>query len=96
MEFKDKTFNCLDCGRDFIFSAGEQEFYSKKGFQNEPKRCPDCRANKKQEKKTTRSDRQFYSVVCAECGQETKVPFEPRQGKPVFCRDCYDSRTISA
>jgi CxxC-x17-CxxC domain-containing protein len=93
MEFKDKLFNCLDCGVEFAFTAGEQEFYYNKGFQNEPKRCPDCRANKKRESKAPRSgSRQLYSVVCAECHQETKVPFEPRQGKPVLCRDCYDAK----
>jgi CxxC-x17-CxxC domain-containing protein len=95
MEFTDKTFHCLDCGVEFIFTAGEQEFYAKKGFQNEPKRCPDCRANKKREKKAPRAgNKQLYSVTCAECGVETKVPFEPRQGKPVFCRDCYDSKRV--
>jgi CxxC-x17-CxxC domain-containing protein len=95
MEFTDKTLACLDCGVEFTFTAGEQEFYYNKGFQNEPKRCPDCRANKKREKKSTRTDRQFYTVTCADCGQETKVPFEPRQGKPVYCRDCYDSKKVS-
>ena len=37
--FEDKTLKCEDCGQDFIFTAGEQEFYAEKGFQNEPKRC---------------------------------------------------------
>ena len=43
----DKTLICVDCGNEFIFTEGEQEFYKEKGFENEPKRCPDCRRAKK-------------------------------------------------
>lgn len=45
---EDKTMKCKDCGADFIFTAGEQEFYKEKGFENEPQRCPSCRKAKKQ------------------------------------------------
>jgi CxxC-x17-CxxC domain-containing protein len=31
----------------------------------------------------------MYTVTCADCGAETTVPFEPREGRPVYCRDCY-------
>ena len=49
MAFEDKTIKCSDCGANFTFSAGEQEFFQSKGFTNEPKRCPTCRrANKAQ------------------------------------------------
>ena len=41
--YEDKTLICKDCGKEFIFTAGEQEFYAEKGFQNEPQRCKDCR-----------------------------------------------------
>ena len=41
--FEDKTLICKDCGKEFVFTAGEQEFYAEKGFQNEPLRCKDCR-----------------------------------------------------
>ena len=33
-----------------------------------------------------------FPAVCAQCGKETFVPFEPRSGRPVYCRDCYTSR----
>jgi len=42
-ERQDKTIKCKDCGEDFVFTVGEQEFYAEKGFQNEPVRCLDCR-----------------------------------------------------
>lgn len=49
-EFKDKTIKCIDCGEEFTFTAGEQQFYQEKGFTNEPKRCKACRDKKKQSK----------------------------------------------
>ena len=47
---EDKTLICQDCGAEFIFTAGEQEFYAEKQFTNEPKRCPDCRRANKQKR----------------------------------------------
>ncbi len=49
-EYKDKTIKCLDCGKEFIFTARDQEFYAEKGFNNEPKRCKDCREKRKAER----------------------------------------------
>lgn len=46
-EFKDKTLTCIDCGKDFIFTAGEQAFYKEKKLTNDPKRCKECREKKK-------------------------------------------------
>ena len=47
MSYADKTITCRDCGMDFIFTSGEQEFYAQKGFTNEPTRCPSCRQQRK-------------------------------------------------
>jgi Probable zinc-ribbon domain len=44
----DKTLHCKDCGKEFIFTSGEQEFFKEKGFTNDPVRCLDCRRAKKQ------------------------------------------------
>ena len=44
----DKTLICKDCGTEFTFTVGEQEFYKEKGFENEPQRCPECRKSRKQ------------------------------------------------
>ena len=51
----DKTIVCKDCGKDFIFTEGEQAFYKEKGFENEPQRCPECRQKRKQ-----RNDRKGF------------------------------------
>jgi CxxC-x17-CxxC domain-containing protein len=48
MSFADKTLTCRDCGSQFTFTAGEQEFYAQKGFDNEPTRCQNCRQSRKQ------------------------------------------------
>ncbi|MHB8125479.1 MAG: zinc-ribbon domain containing protein [Desulfitobacteriaceae bacterium] len=95
---QDKTLTCRDCGQEFIFSASEQEFYAEKGFQNEPGRCPACRQARKQANggRNTgggyaRQPRQMYPAVCASCGTQTEVPFQPSGDKPVYCRDCYQS-----
>ena len=50
MEFVDKELQCADCGSTFTFEAGEQEFFASKGYTNEPKRCPDCRRARRQER----------------------------------------------
>ena len=46
----DKTLVCSDCGNEFEFTEGEQAFYAEKGFTNEPKRCPECRKARKQQR----------------------------------------------
>jgi len=96
MEYTDKTLTCLDCGVNFTFSASEQEFFASKGFENEPGRCPECRAARKQQRSGGGygggggyRQKQMYPAVCATCGKDCQVPFEPRNGRPVYCSDCY-------
>ncbi len=83
--YEDKTLVCKDCGAEFVFTAGEQEFYAEKGFQNEPTRCKACR----QARKANRAPREMHEVVCAACGKVTQVPFEPRGDRPVYCSECF-------
>ena len=45
--YEDKTLVCKECGKEFVFTAGEQEFYAERGFQNEPQRCKSCRDARK-------------------------------------------------
>ena len=87
MAFVDKTLQCVQCGASFTFSASE------------PKRCPACREARRSQRQTsgpTGSRRQMFPAVCAQCGVETQVPFEPRQDRPVYCSDCYSKLRLSS
>ena len=84
--YEDKTLVCKDCGAEFVFTAGEQEFYAEKGLANEPTRCKDCRTARKN---SMRQSREKFEIVWADCGKVDTVPFEPRHDKPVYCSECY-------
>jgi CxxC-x17-CxxC domain-containing protein len=93
MAISDKTLNCTECGSDFTFTVGEQEFFASRGFSNEPRRCPQCREARKSQRRdygdSYGAPREMHPAVCAQCGVETTVPFRPRGDKPVYCSDCF-------
>lgn len=94
MEYRDKVLKCAECGGEFIFTAGEQMFFSDKGFKNEPKRCKSCKGIRTQgnEMGSAGPQRVETKTVCSQCGKETTVPFKPTQGRPVYCRECFQQR----
>jgi CxxC-x17-CxxC domain-containing protein len=107
MEFQDKTLKCIDCGADFVFTAGEQLFFHDKQFKNEPKRCKSCKSkraatlgNGAVSAAGNGAPSNFSKVetrtTCSQCGKETTVPFKPTQGRPVFCRECFQARRAPA
>ena len=72
----------------------EQEFFSRKGYTNDPTRCLPCRqARRAQNPGEAETDptkaREFFAVTCADCGAPTRVPFRPTQGRPVYCSNCF-------
>ena len=123
--YTDETLNCTDCNAPFTFSAGEQEFFAAKGFQNKPNRCPDCRSARKAQRSASGGaggggggggsygggggagggggysgggggggrQREMFQATCSQCGRTAEVPFQPRGDKPVYCRDCFQSRS---
>lgn len=94
--YTDEALNCIDCNREFTFTSGEQEFFASKGFQNKPNRCPDCRNARKAQRNTggySARPREMFQATCSRCGQVAEVPFQPRTDKPVYCRDCFQSRS---
>ncbi|HEX9369521.1 MAG TPA: zinc-ribbon domain containing protein [Roseiflexaceae bacterium] len=111
MSYTDKTITCQDCGTDFVFTAGEQEFYAQKGFTNQPSRCPACRQQRKASGGRgssssrdsygdrggySRGPREMHTAICASCGKEAQVPFVPRGDKPVYCSDCFQQQRQSS
>jgi len=102
MEFQDKVLTCIDCGTEFVFTAGEQMFFRDKQFKNEPKRCRACKTKRVSVLAAAPAPpnrgfgRTETHAVCSQCGKETTVPFKPTQGRPVFCRDCFQQRRTTA
>ena len=96
MNYQDKLLQCRDCEDEFLFSAGEQEFFAAKGYVNEPRRCPACRATYRARQASMSVDpsgrpaRAMHPATCAQCGTSTLVPFLPRLDKPVYCSACFD------
>ena len=99
MTLTDQTLICRDCNSEFVFTVGEQEFYASRGLINAPSRCPSCRAERKSqaaerswssgERPGVCGERPMYAAICASCGRETRVPFQPQGDRPVYCPDCY-------
>ena len=98
MEFQDKNLNCVDCGTEFLWTAGEQLFFADKNFKNEPKRCKSCKAKRASRPAGAAGmarERVETTTNCSACGKETTVPFRPTQGRPVFCRECFQQRKFA-
>jgi CxxC-x17-CxxC domain-containing protein len=87
MDFADRELTCVECGTKFVFSAGEQAFFSEKGFKNDPKRCKQCKSSSDKQRKIE------TQVKCSECGTDTTVPFKPTQKRPMLCRACFQKQT---
>lgn len=88
MEFTDRILKCVDCGAEFVFTAGEQLFFHDKQFKNDPKHCKQCKAKRVNGGRARTETR----TACSECGAETTVPFKPTQGRPVLCRSCFQKQ----
>ncbi len=95
-EFVDRGITCGDCGKNFVWTVGEQAFFRDKKLQNPPKRCKECKQAKNERLAAIASSqasgirqRIEVAVSCARCGETTTVPFYPSQGRPVYCRSCY-------
>jgi CxxC-x17-CxxC domain-containing protein len=94
----DTTLTCRDCGQAFIFSSGEQDFFATRGLDNGPTGCPSCRAQRRAFRGSLSTDsisageREMFSAICATCGKEALVPFQPGGEKAVYCSDCFRQR----
>jgi len=97
--YTDKTLTCVDCGASFTFSAEDQEYHASRGFTtSQALRFLPTGSEvgaRRWRRRLQLVPRQMFSAVCAECGQTTEVPFEPRGDRPVYCRDCFSKRQPS-
>jgi CxxC-x17-CxxC domain-containing protein len=101
MEYVDRILTCVDCGGEFVFTAGEQLFFQDKQFKNDPKRCKPCKSRRAHGGQTPSPgagpaaagiSRTETRTECSECGVSTTVPFKPTQGRPVLCRQCFKNK----
>jgi CxxC-x17-CxxC domain-containing protein len=92
--YTDEMLTCVDCGQQFAFTSGEQEFFAMKGFTNKPSRCSPCRSARKSGRSSNGggAPREMFKATCSQCGGVAEVPFQPRGDKPVYCRDCFSTR----
>ena len=90
--YTEKVLKCRECGAEFLFTAGEQEFYARQGFMTEPTRCRPCRSKRKRREQNKR-DITLYEIVCAKCGEVVMIPVRPTPERPAYCGDCY--RTVT-
>ena len=104
MEFTDRILTCVDCGGEFVFTAGEQLFFQDKQFKNDPKRCKPCKSRRSHGAAAPAEgagpaaagiSRTETRTECSECGVVTTVPFKPTQGRPVLCRQCFKSKAAA-
>jgi CxxC-x17-CxxC domain-containing protein len=93
MEFSDRVLKCIECGAEFIFTAGEQVFFHDKQFKNDPRHCKQCKAKRTKGGSKVRPETR---TICSQCGVETTVPFRPTQGRPVLCRVCFKQQKTPA
>ncbi len=97
MSFSDITLTCKDCAQPFVFTSGEQEFYQQRGLMNQPGRCSSCRGARKTSGGGAGAGygggaREMFTATCSQCGQEARVPFQPRGDKPVYCSSCFETK----
>jgi len=99
MSYMDKELLCSECGFTFTFTADNQETFASMGYTNDPKSCALCRAarrvgnNNSSGFSSYRPRREMFPAVCAQCGKDTEVTFQPRYGRRVYCSNCYNKVT---
>lgn len=100
---EDLPIPCIDCSQEFIWTVGEQVFFRDKQLLNPPKRCKECKKAKNQRLQAIESARTTgtkhrieVKAECATCNAVTTVPFYPCQGRPVYCRSCFQTMKAAA
>lgn len=84
---EDLVRTCRECGAEFQLSATEQEWFISRGLFL-PSRCEPCRHTARQREKWEREGKAVFTTSCVTCNRPTVVPFEPYEGRPVYCYDC--------
>jgi CxxC-x17-CxxC domain-containing protein len=83
----DVEIPCVQCREVFVFTEKEQESFYQKNMMP-PQRCPRCRS-----KNAAQGDAAptRFEIVCDNCGKHDQVPFQPKTGRSVLCRECFEA-----
>ena len=83
----DTEIPCVQCKEVFLFTEKEQEIFYQRNMMA-PQRCPKCRS-----KKVATGDNAptKFEIVCDHCGKHDHVPFQPKVGRAVLCRECHNA-----
>ena len=84
---------CVQCKENFVFSELEQEKFYARNMMT-PQRCGSCRSKKKSPKKKKTNKDGRYQMVCDHCGKPDSVPFQPKAGRSILCRDCFQASRV--
>ncbi|MBA2380157.1 MAG: zinc-ribbon domain containing protein [Blastocatellia bacterium] len=83
---------CVQCKSTFPFSEKDQEFFYQRNMMA-PQRCEQCRPRRAAKKV---EDGTRFEIVCDHCGKHDRVPFQPKVGRPVLCRECHEANRSRA
>ena len=83
----DVEISCVQCKDNFIFTEKEQQNFYQRNMMP-PQRCPKCRS-KKAAAGTGTTTR--FEMVCDHCGKHDHVPFQPKVGRSVLCKECHQA-----
>jgi len=83
----DRSLTCRDCGQEFVFTLGEQEFYQQRGF-SEPQRCPTCRQARKSQRNGESGGYASGGYSSGGFGGDSGYASSPRQLIPATCSEC--------
>ena len=96
MSYEDRTLTCQDCSQEFTFSADDQQYHAEKGYTNEPKRCPLCRARRRSGGGNgggySTEKREMHPANGAQWGQQKPIALLPSGVRPVYCSDCFSKQ----
>ena len=83
----DLELPCVQCKEIFIYTEKEQMLFYQRNMA-QPQRCQKCRSKKAalREDAPTR-----FEIVCDNCGRHDRVPFQPKVGRSVLCKECYQA-----
>jgi len=83
----DLKITCSQCKEEFVFAEREQQKFYERNM-TAPQLCYGCRS-KKMAKREDAPKR--YKIVCDHCGKQDSVPFQPKVGRSVLCKDCHQA-----